>query len=207
MAENTSPRIRWAPKVKQEKIWSLYQQDARGIMDEELIDEVGWALYSRCQSILWVTDRNRVSCPRCHQVIVCPSERWSRDVPIVCPRCAWQATFGQWRDSWRHRDLHGGNAMPAFRSFVEQWERANSPRERMLLIDRLIHAFHWSLRQNQPFGPAGRNLIEGKYDEVVAFLDRLTYGEGSTAGTAERKAEWQSMKQQAEALGRDWWRS
>jgi hypothetical protein len=95
--------------------------------------------------------------------------------------------------------------MPAFRSFVEQWERATAPHERMLLIDRLIHAFHWSLRQNQPFGPAGRNLIEGKYDEVVAFLDRLTYGAGSTPGTTERKAEWQALKQQAEALGRDWW--
>lgn len=174
-------------------------------MDEELIDEIGWALYSRCQSILWVTDRNRVSCPHCHHVIVCPSGRWSQQVPIVCPECAWQVTFGQWRDSWRHRDLHGGNAMPAFRAFVEQWEQATSPCERMLLIDRLIHAFHWSLRQNQPFGPAGRNLIEGKYDEVVAFLDRLTYGEASTPGTAERKAEWQALKQRAEMLGRDWW--
>jgi hypothetical protein len=171
-----------------------------------LIDEVGWALYSRCQSILWVTDRDRVPCPRCHQVIVCPSERWSRQVPIVCPDCGWQATFGQWRDSWRHRDLHGGNAMPAFRAFVEQWERAHPPRERMLLIDRLIHAFHWSLRKNQPFGPAGRNLIEGRYDEVVAFLERLTYGEGSTPGTTDQKSAWRGLKEHVEGEQRDYWR-
>jgi hypothetical protein len=68
--EGTSVPIRWAPKVRQEQIWRLYQNDARGLIDEELIDEVGWALYSRCQSILWVTDRNRVPCPRCHHVIL-----------------------------------------------------------------------------------------------------------------------------------------
>jgi len=203
---NPELRIRWAPKVRQEKIRQLYQSDARGLADEELIDEVGWALHQRCQSILWVTDRNRVSCPRCHHVIVCPSERWSRQQPIVCPECAWQATFGEWRDSWRQRDLWGGNAMPAFRAFVQQWERATSPRERMLLIDRLIHAFHWSLRKNAPFGPAGRNLIEGRYDEVVAFLECLTCGDGSTPGTMEQKAEWRGLKERAEALGWDWWR-
>jgi hypothetical protein len=190
--------IRWAPKVRQELIWRLYQNDARGLIDEELIEEVGWALYTRCQSILWVTDRNRVACPRCHHVILCPVDRWSRGAPIICPLCAWQATFGQWRDSWRHRDLFGGNAMPAFRAFVEHWERASSPCDRILLIDRLIHAFHWSLRKNQPFGPAGRNLIEGRYDEVAAFLDRLTYGEGSTAGTAEQKAVWRGLKEHVE---------
>jgi hypothetical protein len=100
----------------------------------------------------------------------------------------------------------GGNAMPAFRTFVEQWERTHAPRERMLLIDRLIHAFHWSLCKHQPFGPAGRNLIEGRYDEVVAFLDHFTYGEGSTPGTTEQKAEWRGLKQHVEAENRNWWR-
>jgi hypothetical protein len=199
-------RIRWAAKVRPEKIWRLYQQDARGLVDEELIEEIGWALYQRCQSILWVTDRSCVSCPRCHHVIVCPGERWSRRCPIHCPECSRQATYGQWRDSWRHQDLWGGNAMPAFRAFVAAWERATAPRERMLLIDRLIHAFHWSLRQNRPFGPAVRNLIEGRYDEVVAFLERLTYGEGSTPGTPERKVEWRGLKERVEAAQQDWWR-
>ncbi len=202
----TDLRIRWAPKVRQEEIWRLYQTDARGLVDEELIDAVGWALYSRCQSIVWVTDRNRVACPSCHHVIVCFGERWSRQQPVVCSECPWKATYGQWRDSWRHRDLWGGNAMPAFRAFVAAWERCPVPRDRMLLIDRLIHAFHWSLRQNQPFGPAARILIEGRYEEVVAFLDRLTYGEASTPGTTQQQAEWRELKQRAEALGRDWWR-
>jgi hypothetical protein len=88
-------RIRWAPKVPREKIWRLYQIDARGIVDEELIDDVGLALYLRCQSILMVTGCKQVPCPRCAEIIVCPGERWSRQYRIVCPACSWQATYGQ----------------------------------------------------------------------------------------------------------------
>ena len=170
-------KIQWAPKVRRDKIWRLYRNDARGLVDETLIDDVGFALYQRCQSIIMVTKRKCIPCPRCGHIILCPGECWSRQIPIVCPECAWSATYGQYRDSWRHQDLHGGNAMYAFRTYVERYERASSPRERMLLIDRLIHAFHWSLRHNRPHGPAANNLIEGSHADVVAFLDRLADGE------------------------------
>lgn len=127
-------KVRWAPKVRQEKIWRLYQNDARGLVDDELIDEVGWALYARCQSIVMVTEGKQVPCPRCHHVVVCPGERWSRQYAIACPVCSWKATYGQYRDSWRHQDLHGGNAMYAVREFVAKWERATSPRGQVLIF-------------------------------------------------------------------------
>jgi hypothetical protein len=47
-------RMRWARKVSQAKIRQLYQADAMGIVDEELIDKVGTALYACCQSILLI---------------------------------------------------------------------------------------------------------------------------------------------------------
>jgi hypothetical protein len=49
----------------------------------------------------------------------------------------------------------------------------------MLTIDRLIHAFHYSLRQQPdlPTRPVGVNLIAGKVTDVVLFLDELTYGD------------------------------
>ena len=34
------------------------------------------------------------------------------------------------------------------------------------------------------------NLIEGRLGDVMDFLDSLTYGEMSTPGTQENKAEW-----------------
>jgi hypothetical protein len=36
--------FRWARRVEQEKIRRLYETDARGIVDDELIDEVGYAM-------------------------------------------------------------------------------------------------------------------------------------------------------------------
>ncbi len=59
----------------------------------------------------------------------------------------------------------------------------------MLLIDRLLHGFHWY--QKHGFTrPVAVNLIGGKLPEVIAFLDSLTYGHGSTPGTQENREEW-----------------
>ena len=44
----------------------------------------------------------------------------------------------------------------------------------MVLIDRLIHSFHWSLKADQPARSAANNLIEGNHDQVINFLDQLT---------------------------------
>jgi hypothetical protein len=85
-------RIRWASKVPQAKIWALYQSHARGLAEEELIDEVGFLLFERCQSIIMVTERQRVVCPRCTRIVCCPGERWSREQPISCLDCGWSAS-------------------------------------------------------------------------------------------------------------------
>ena len=51
----------------------------------------------------------------------------------------------------------------------------------MLAIDRLIHEFHYSLRQPRdlPTRPVGVNLIQGRLRDVITFLNTLTYGEGT----------------------------
>ncbi len=86
------PRIYWAKRISRAKIWRLYQRDALGIADEDLIDEVGTALYARCQSIIMVTEANRVICPQCQNLIVCPEARWSKTWSIVCSACEWRAS-------------------------------------------------------------------------------------------------------------------
>jgi hypothetical protein len=176
-------RIQWAPKVPQTNIWALYQSDARGPVDETLIDDVGFALFQRCQSIIMVSERRRVVCPRCARIVCCPGARWSREYAIMCPDCGWSASYGQYRDSWRHRDLQGGNAMYAFRAFVEGYGRA-LPHERMLLIDRLINAFHWSLKHSRRHGPAATQLIAGSAEQVLALLDRLAGSDANASPTA-----------------------
>ena len=66
--------------------------------------------------------------------------------------------------------------MAYFQEFVNAYDRATSARSRVMAIDRVIHQFHYSLRDQpeQPTRAAGVNLIAGTLDVVVAFLDRLS---------------------------------
>jgi hypothetical protein len=70
------------------------------------------------------------------------------------------------------------------RSFVHAWRWAGTPRQKMLLIDQLIHDWHWQTRAEHQLGrPVGVNLIEGSRKQVLALLEDLSDGPGSTAGT------------------------
>jgi hypothetical protein len=182
--------VRWASRVNPQKIRRLYETDARGIVDEELIEEVGFGLYSRCLSIIAVTQAHagRLPCPRCSQVI---EHRWDRNAVLQCAGCGWRVRWGDYFKTYRGKQLHGYGALPFFQSYVEEFTRARSPRERMLAIDRLIHAFHCELVQD-PVRSVGVNLIYGKNTrEVTEFLDRLSYGEASTPELKATRAAWE----------------
>ena len=184
-------RIRWAPRISQAKIWQLYQQDAQGIVDEELIDEVGTALYARAESIILVSNR-RLRCPRCRTVFHLGDPLQADDAVIACPEegCGWETTFQACRNSWRRRRLFGGGIQPMLETYVERYARAESPRAKMMLIDQLLHTFHHEIVVGRMPKAAACNLIEGKAPKVVAFLERLTYGDGSTPGLRETKEMW-----------------
>jgi len=55
----------------------------------------------------------------------------------------------------------------------------------MILIDQLLHTFHHEIVAGRMPKAAACNLIEGKGPKVVAFLERLTYGDGSTPGSGK----------------------
>ena len=59
----------------------------------------------------------------------------------------------------------------------------------MLLIDALIHGFHWTAKYGST-RPVAINLIEGRLADVIRFLDQLTYEEASTPGVAEQREAW-----------------
>ncbi len=82
----------WAPPLTQREIYRLYTTDARGITDEDLINDVGYGLYARCESILIATEayRGRVACPRCTQAIY---HNHAPDAQLVCSQCDWQKSW------------------------------------------------------------------------------------------------------------------
>ncbi len=198
----TERPVQWAPRVQPQKIRRLYELDARGIRDEALIDDVGYALYSRCLSIVHVSDAmmGQVHCPQCDTII----PRHSDDPAEVlqCPNCQWHARWGDYHNSYRTQELGAGGARDMFEDFLSRWQHARTPSEKMLLIDRLIHRWHWETRAQRPtFGlgrPTGLNLIEGNKQQVLGLLDSLTYGATSTGGTHATKAAWQRHRQEVE---------
>lgn len=142
----------------------LYEYDAAGIVDEELIDDVGIRLSLRCQSIIKVceAERGRVTCPLCDAVITNAST-------LRCV-CGWYLALQSYWLTYSHLELSGDPRM--FKDFPSQWERCLTPRKKMLLIDHLIHRWHWEQTANAGRSPGG-SLIEGTREQVVAFLDEL----------------------------------
>jgi hypothetical protein len=169
-------KISWAPKVVRARVWQLYQNDALGAIDEALVVDVGFSLWLRCKSIVMVT-LFQVECPRCRRIFDVGRMEGTESIECPTSNCGWQVTGEQYHASWRHRDLLGSRALTAFQTYVEGYPRAGSSAERMFCIDRLIHAFHWDLKENAPNRSTAGNLIEGSHTQVVAFLDRLSFGE------------------------------
>ena len=179
----------WAPRVPKVKIRRLYETDARGIYDDELIDEVGYSLLARCQAFLDAEEARagRIKCPVCGEVVL---HGHDRDELMRCA-CGWQLTWGAYFATIQHKQLSGAEPVRRlFRGFVARFPRAASPRDKMLLIDHLLHGFHWFYKDNTSTRPVAINLIDGRLGDVIAFLDSLTYGKGSTPGTRSAKERW-----------------
>ena len=174
-----SELIKWSPRVPQQKIRLLYEKDARGIIDEELIDDVAFSFFVRCQDIITVTDASsgKVKCIKCENVIF---HKWNKEEILKCKNCSWETTWGTYFKSYQRKQLHGGNALDAFKNFVAKLPKARTPEENMILIDQLIHEAHQWTGSNfkEPVftRPAAVNIISGKMKEVMLFLDQLSRG-------------------------------
>jgi len=166
-------RIRWAPRIEQSLIKRLYEADASGVPDLSLCDEAGVGLYLRCQAIIRV-HRRQVECPDCGTVFELSRPEQNATVPCPGAGCAWQTSRTEYAASWSKKRIWCGKALEAFEEYHDQYPRARTYREKILLIDRLIHRFHWDLKAGMPNRSAANNLLEGSHDQVVAFLDRLS---------------------------------
>ena len=190
--------IRWAKKVLRERIAQLYYKDSQGICDTDLANEVGYALYARCESIISVTygfERKSLICPTCGGDVVL------RDNVFACI-CGFAATWEEFRASYKGRQLYGANALPVFLAYRRSFSAADGYGEKMIAIDTLIHSFHilhsYRLKydtfdpEDESVGlgrPAGANLIEGSLSEVITFLNELT--------DSKEKGRWQNIVRRA----------
>lgn len=204
--------VRWAPRVPLHKIRRLYETDALGIVDDEQIDDVGYALLARCTSVIDATaahHKGLVRCPRseCRSTLRRrgrPDRPEDRNEVIRCAACGWATTERAYDLTYRGRQLLGANAMPAFESYRRDFERATGPQHKMLAIDRLIHAIHGDLAQGWVGRPAAVNVLQGTIREIFALLDGLAYGIATTPGLEAGHAAWLVTRRAAPRLSRIW---
>jgi len=176
--------LNWCNKIPQRLITKLYNQTALGIYDDELVDEVGYWLFSRCKSIISVTIAYE------KELLLCPN-RCDIDIPLIndvfCCPCGFKATWDDFRKSYKGKQLYAANALPIFIAYHKNFPKAKTYGEKLICIDILIHSFHIKNSYHNSIKnydienedtilnrPTGANLIEGTLKEVVMFLDKLS---------------------------------
>ena len=193
--EDGAHLLKWAPRVSRAKILRLYGNDAAGIVDEELIDEVAYAFYSRCQSISEVTEAEsgRIHCPVCGAVF---PRTGGDDEAVCCPFCGWRTTWKAFLKSYQGKQLSGGGAIAAFREYVRKMDRAETAKEKMLLIDWILHEAHKSTLaggETAYWRPAAVNLIEGSMTRVTALLEQLANQPGYSPALQAAQDHWKEQ--------------
>ena len=185
---------RWNPRVAPSNIRRLYELDARGIVDEDFINEVGYALFVRCEDIVEVSaarDGN-VTCQKCGRIV------WrvgGIEEVLVCRSCGWQVRWGDYQRTYNRKGLLAGTkgapTIKIFLKFVDAWMKCRSPQEKTLTIDRLIHSFHVDAKLHDT-RPVACNVIKGNAHDVISLINELAYGDQSTASIEETRDEWRN---------------
>lgn len=176
-----SDKIQWAAKVSRKDIQRLYESDAQGLLDTDLLDKVMYAVHARIIDMFEVREAQqygRVKCRRCGAPI--PQPYWmggrNKNNLLACEKCGWQTTCGEFYNSYTGKDLLPGSRTELFQEFLERFPNAHTPPEKMLLLDWLIHAFHVHS------GVAGRlvamNVIQGSRDQLIELLTGLAEKDG-----------------------------
>ena len=197
--QEVNGRIVWSGRVPRHKIWRLYESEARGLLDDELCDDVAWSIWERCSDILIATRAHmgEATCPRCRSIV---RHGWRFDEQLACA-CGWTMTWRAYMQTYRRKQLHGGGSIPWVQEFFEALPNVKTPREQMLLIDRLINRWHWDLQHPEPNDkvafpsrPTAVNVIGGTAGEILAFLDELAGITSSDPAFSENRRAYEANR-------------
>ena len=179
----------WSPRVRKSKIERLYTTFGKGIVDEDLVDDVGFSLLARCESVLAATEASQgrgAPCPSCDSLVKWVS--W-QDEELECKGCGWRCPGQAYKKTIKYKHLFAGGMKPFLEEFVREFPRARTHSDRFIRIDTLIHRYHW-----ENVGSGGRPgaccLIEGKLKDIMAFLDTLSYGEKTPEKVQVAREQW-----------------
>lgn len=165
---------RWAGRVEKQKIAQLYKDDADGMHDAELINDVAFTLLARCESMIVVEAARcgRAACPVCEAIV---EHEAKKGAMLECRNCGWIGSWNDYRGSMNGLHLIAPGLQPFCREFVKRLPLANSTKKKMYWIDWLIHRCHWE-GTALPGQPGAVCLIRGRAHDVNEFLASLTAG-------------------------------
>jgi hypothetical protein len=180
-------------------------RESHGICEDELVDEVGWRLYFRCESILEFTEAvqtGRVRCKRCavHGTLTILQRKTRQPAEILkCPVCSWQVLWRVYvKAAEKTGNIQAGHAQLAFERYVKTYPRCQNVKEKIVAIDQLIHEFHWLImgkgKLPEAAKPAGANLLQGSTTQILALLNELAYGKDSPPELLETREVWLSRR-------------
>jgi hypothetical protein len=188
-------KVQWSRRVPPYKVHLLYENDAKGILDEDLLNDVGYGIYACCQDLLERGDasRGRVKCRNCNNLIIRPliNGQFANLNVIRCSLCGWEVACKDYHQSClRKRPAPPYEPEEIFKQYAEQWPLASSPREKLLLIDRLIH--EWHIHYITVGWPLGTSVIQATARQMVDLLERLGYGYESSNELKRTRMLWMS---------------
>jgi hypothetical protein len=183
------------------KIRRLYESDARGMLDEELLDDVGYGFYVRCRDSIELSQaaQGRVKCHGCGAIIERQLVDGCFDASEIlrCDECGWEIAPRDYHKTLlRKRPAPPYEPMRVYRAFFEQWPLARTPTQKLLLIDRLIH--EWHLHYVQVGWPLGTGVVKTTAKQMIELLEGLAYGPGSTDGLEQTRALWRNRRKAQE---------
>lgn len=164
-------RFNWCRKVSRSKLIKLYQSDAQGLLDEELLDDIGYTFFARCKQAqdtrTCLKDR-WIICHHCGTVLTT-----TNPTSVTYCTCGHCYSYREYRRSFNSNNMPAGRAKPIFDTFTDKWPICKDKKEKIILIDWLIHECHVSVMS----GLAGRsvcvNLIEGSTTQLRDMLEML----------------------------------
>jgi hypothetical protein len=166
-------KYNWSPAVPRDKIKRLYESDAKGIINSELLDDVGISIYARClqaQEEMEIMDRGKIKCHNCRHIL-------NYSPGLITCSCGYQYMYKDYRRSFRTNNMPTGGAAHIFKKFIIEWPKMNSDAEKMRLIDWLIHEFHINLLSGSKGRFVGINLIQGTKSQIKELILSLAYGD------------------------------
>ena len=162
---------RWPAMVSRRDLKRLYESDAKGMMDEALLNDIGFTMYTRCvisREVYDLMEKGKVKCLHCGKVL--------EYAELMECSCGQRYTYREYRQSYRANNMPRGEASGIFDKFTADWERVKENAAKMRLIDNLIHEFHISSIAGTRNRPVGVNLIQGTKEQVTALIEELAYG-------------------------------